>query len=495
VSLNGETNKISPVLGRTPTKAGGGLLAAGLAVAALAALLVQPQPARGFELGLTDPVFADPDAATRTTWLDRAGTARAGLILIAVGWETVAPDTPPPGFNAANPADPAYDWTRLDHAVLDATARGFRVAIIFTRAPRWAEGPGRPSFAVAPDGSWMPNAAHVGDFTRAIATRYSGQFMGLPAVRHWQLWAEPNLGINLSPQFIGKREVGHEVYRPMLDSFYANLKAVSPQNQVITGGTAPYGGLTPASGLAFQRMQPLTFWRGLLCLQPRKKGKKGRKKRGRRTATLAAAGCTPPRFDIAAHHPINVGAPTRHAINPDDASTPDIGKVRRVIRAAVGNKPIWGTEIWWNSNPPGRGVPLKTQARYLSQSFYILWKQGVPVVVWFEIRDLQPVTGHPIPTSGIFFRDGRPKPAFQAFRFPFAVERLSRSRVRVWGMAPGPGPVSIETRRGRRVKTLAAGGDRVFVGVIRFRRNARLRATQGSESSLVAPEFTTKKRR
>jgi hypothetical protein len=484
------------VKGQALIRAGGrGLLAAALATAALAVLSIQPQAARGFEVGLTDPVFTDPDGATRTTWLDRARTARAGLILIAVGWETVAPDARSPGFNAANPADPAYDWTRLDQAVLDATARGFRVAIIFTRAPRWAEGPGRPSFTDAPDGSWMPNPADVGDFTRAIATRYSGRFMGLPAVRHWQLWAEPNLGINLSPQFIRKRAVGYEVYRPMLDAFYANLKAVSSQNVVITGGTAPYGGLTPAGGLAFQRMQPLTFWRGLLCLQAGKKSKKGRKKRRRRAATLAAAGCTPPRFDVAAHHPINVGAPTRRAINADDASTPDIGKLRRIIRAGVGNKPIWGTEIWWNSKPPGRGVSLKTQARYLSQSFYILWKQGVPVVVWFEIRDLQPVAGHPIPTSGLFFRDGRPKPAFQAFRFPFAVERLSRSRVRVWGMAPASGPVSIETRRGRRVKTLAAGGDRVFVGVIRSRRMARLKATQGSESSLMAPEFATKKRR
>lgn len=483
-----------PVRGLALTKAGGcGVLAAALATVALAIGSIQPQTARGFEVGLTDPVFADPDGATRNTWLDRAQTARAGLILIAVGWETVAPDRPPPGFDAANPADPAYDWTRLDQAVLDATARGFRVAIIFTRAPRWAEGPGRPSFTDAPDGTWMPNPADVGNFTRAIATRYSGQFMGLPAVRHWQLWAEPNLGVNLSPQFIGKRAVGYDVYRPMLDAFYANLKAVSPLNQVITGGTAPYGGLTPAGGLAFQRMQPLTFWRGLLCQQARKKKKKKRKRRA--ASSAAIPGCTPPRFDIAAHHPINVGAPTRRAINADDASTPDIGKLRRIIRAAVGNRPIWGTEIWWNSNPPGRGVSLKTHARYLSQSFYILWKQRVPVVVWFEIRDLQPVTGSPIPTSGLFFRDGLPKPAFRAFNFPFAVERLSRARVQVWGMAPASGPVSIETRRGRRVKTLAAGGDRVFAGVIRFRRTARLKATQGSESSLVAPEFTTKKRR
>jgi hypothetical protein len=312
-------------------------------------------------------------------------------------------------------------------------------------------------------------------------------------VRNWQLWAEPNLGVNLSPQFDGKTPVGFDLYRPMLDAFYANLKAVSPQNQVVTGGTAPYGGLTPSRGLTYQRMQPLTFWKGLLC-EPIGKKKKKKKGKRKRRAVAAAAGCTPPRFDIAAHHPINVGAPTRHALNPDDASTPDIGKLRRVIRAGVGNKPIWATEIWWNSNPPSRGVSLKTQARYLSQSFYILWKQGVQAAFWFELRDLQPNGRDPIPTCGLLFRDGRPKPAFQAFRFPLAVQRIGPSRVRVWGMAPGSGPVSI-TSRGHRVKTLAAGDNRVFVGTVHMRGRARLKATQGSESSLVAPEFTVKKKR
>jgi hypothetical protein len=278
----------------------------------------------------------------------------------------------------------------------------------------------------------------------------------------------------------------------MLDAFYANLKAVSPQNVVVTGGTAPYGGLTPARGLTFQRMQPLTFWRGLLCL-PTSTKKKGKKKKKNRAAR-AAAGCSPPRFDVAAHHAINVGGPTRHAINPNDASTPDIGRFRRVLKAGVGNKPIWNTEIWWNSNPPSRGVSLKTQARYLSQSFYILWKQGVQAAFWFELRDLVPNGRDPIPTCGLLFHDYSPKPAFVAFQFPFAVERIGTSRVRVWGMAPGAGPVSI-TSRGHHVKTLKAGVNRVFVGNIHMRARARLKATQGSASSLVAPEFTVKKGR
>jgi hypothetical protein len=473
------------------TKAGRcGLLAVAIMVAALAFGSVQPSPAqaaRGLEQGLYEPDFNSSDAATQTLAFDRAVQARAGFALIAVSWRDKAPSTRPPGATASNPAYPGYDWDSTDAAVRDAAARGLKVLMTVTSAPAWAEGPGRPSPAEAPDGTWRPNPSDLGDFATAIASRYDGHFMNLPAVRYWQLWAEPNLGVNLSPQFEGNTPVGFQVYRPMLSAFYANLKAVSSQNVVVTGGSAPYGGLTPARGLTYQRMQPLTFWRGLLCLQESRKGKKGKKRR-RATTLTRVPGCTPPGFDVAAHHPINVGAPTRPALNPDDATTPDIGKLRRVIRAGVGDKPIWATEIWWNSNPPSRGVSLKTQARYLSQSFYLLWKQGVQAVFWFELRDLQQNGRDPIPTCGLLFRDGRPKPAFQAFRFPFAAERLSKSRVRVWGIAPGSGAVAIGTGKGKhfhRIRTLKAGDNRVFVGILHLRGGARLKARQGSESSLT----------
>jgi hypothetical protein len=457
------------------------------------------QAARGFETGFYEPDYASSDTGIQSLAFDRTAQARAGFALIYVPWNGVAPYNFPLGFDPSNPADPSYSWSAIDAAVRDASARGLKVLLAVTRAPSWAEGPGRPSQDQAPAGTWKPDPAALGEFTHAIATRYSGKFEGLPAVRYWQLWAEPNLAINLSPQFEGNTPVGFDVYRPMLNVFYDNLKAVSQQNVVITGGTAPYGGLTPARGLTFQRMQPLQFWRGLLCLQSgkrkkgKKKGKKGAAAARKRGGRLIPLPCPDPaKFDVVAHHPINVGAPTRPAINPDDVSTPDLWKLKRIVNAAVasgralpgGPKPLWATEIWWNSNPPGRGVSLKTQARYLSQSFYILWKQRVQAVFWFELRDLQPNGRDPIPTSGVLFRDGRPKPSFTAFSFPFAAERLSRTRVRVWGMAPGAGPVRILSGR-HRVKTLSASGNRVFVGIIRLRHRAKLRAVQGSQRSLV----------
>jgi hypothetical protein len=456
------------------------LTAAAVCAVALSAAAQTPSAnaARGFNPGLYEPDFTSSDQTTQSLAFARSAEARASFALIFVSWDAVAPTSKPLGFVPSNPTDPHYNWSAIDAAVRDASARGLTPLLAVTRAPSWAEGPGRPSTAEAPAGTWKPDPGELGAFARAIASRYSGAFAGLPAVRYWQLWAEPNLGVNLSPQFQGNTFVGFDVYRPMLNAFYANVKAVSSRNQVITGGTAPYGNLTPARGLTFQRMQPLDFWRGLLCLRKAKKGKK----------LVRVAGCTPPRFDIAAHNPINVGAPTRHALNADDASTPDIGKVRRVIRRGVGKKPIWATEIWWNSNPPSKGVPLKTHARYLAQSFYVLWKQRVPVVFWFELRDAQTNGVDPIPTSGLFFRDGTPKPALRAFQFPFVGERLSKTRVRVWGLAPAAGKVKIGIGQGssfHRIRALKAGANRVFVGTLRLRHRARLVARQGSETSLT----------
>ncbi len=251
----------------------------------------------------------------------------------------------------------------------------------------------------------------------------------------------------------------------MLNAFYAGINAVNPGALVITGGTAPYGD----PGRRGQRMQPGIFWRSLV-------------KR-------------PVSFDVAALNPINVGGPTRRALNRDDISTPDVGKLRRILRQGgrkiePGRPPIWATEIWWDSRPPDPGgVRLRKQARWLAQSFYVLWRQRVRSVTWFLIRD-QPEGGDFAASvqSGLYFEDGSAKPALAAYRFPFVGDRKSRSRVRVWGMAPAAGTVTVEKKGGggwKRLKRLNAGSNRVFTGTVRLRGKARIRAVAGDQTSLA----------
>ena len=261
---------------------GGVLVVAAFALAVAGFALVTAPPAkaaRPLELGFTsfgDQLFTDPDPAVRNLWLDRASQAGAGIVLLGAGWANIAPARPPAGFDPRDPADPAYSWGTLDAAVRDATAQGFKVMILVTRAPPWAEGPNRPDLPVEDlePGAWKPDPGALGDFTTAIATRYSGGFVdpadpgsgALPQVRRWQLWAEPNLGVNLAPQYEAGKRIGPEHYRRMLDSFYTAIKAIAPSNTVVTGGLAPYG--DPPGG---ERTRPLVFYRDLLCLRGRKK--------------------------------------------------------------------------------------------------------------------------------------------------------------------------------------------------------------------------------
>ena len=493
-------------------KARGGVLLLVAILAAAAAIVcsspVTAEAARPLELGITDALsFQDKDASTRALWLDRAVQARANPVIVTVYWPNVAPQGKAPD-DPANPFDPDYDWDSTDAAVRDATARGLRVLFHITGAPRWAEGPDRPPVAQAPAGTWLPDPGAFGAFATAIATRFSGRFPGLPRVGIYQAWAEPNLGVNLMPQFVDATPVGAIHYRAMLNAFYAGVKSVNPANLVVTAGTAPYGDLGRRQGGFFApRTQPLQFWRPFFCLtEGKKKKKKGKRKKGKRAraAVLRGTSCpNPPHFDALSHHPINVGQPGRHAINADDVSTPDLGKIKRILQKAehsgralpAGPKQLWATEIYWNSNPPNdKGPPLALHARWLEEAFYLLWKQGVSLAIWFEIRDYPPQGsgGYPIPQSGLFFRDGTAKPAFSAFRFPFAAGRKKAKggkgrRVQVWGKAPAPGPVLIQRGGGskwKKIKRLKAGSNRIFVGTIRLRRAATLRAQQGSETSL-----------
>ena len=455
----------------------------------IAAAEAEQAEARPFELGLTDSVFSSDSAGERAIWLDRAVEVGAENVLPAAQWGGIAPANPSAGFDPRDPADGEYDFSATDAAVRAARARGLDPLLLVTGAPLWAEGKNRPSdTSRAPLGSWKPKPGELKKFAKAVARRYSGSFDDpgdgagvLPRVRDFQLWAEPNLSTYLNPQFRGRKPVGARHYRKMLRAFYAGIHSVSKRNRVVTGGTAPYGDIP---GNKASRTAPALFWREVLCL----KGQKLRKRRCKK----------PAKFDVLAHHPINVGGPERRALNADDVSTPDIGKLREILRKAQRSgralprkprKPIWATEIWWDSRPPDpRGVPERKHARWLAQSLYVLWRQRVERVVWFLIRD-QAANGNSAATgqSGLYTSGGEPKLARRAFAFPFVADRRG-GKTKLWGVAPSKGSVRIERKRGggwKRIKTLRAkGGSRIFTGKVRVRRGATLRAVQGNERSV-----------
>lgn len=415
-------------------------------------------------------------------WLDRATALGGGLVRIDAGWPVRNRQAKPAGFDPRDPADPNYDFSRIDRAVLEAQQRGIIPLVSTNGAPQWAEGPGRPSDA--PVGSWKPDPDEIRDYAFALAVRYSGNFAGLPRVSYFQLWNEPNLPKYLSPQYEGGAVFAPEHYRKMLHSFYGGVKRVHKSNVVVTGGTAPFGDLVRGR---YKRMQPARFLRVLLCLRGRQE--------------IKTVPCDrPARFDRLSHHPYSIGSPQRSALNPDDASIADIGRLRRYLRFAEENRRVhprkhklfWVTEVSYDSNPPDPdGVPERRHAEWVAETMYELWRREIASITWFLIRDSAAGDGGDFSRSnqsGMFLLDGTPKLSARAFRFPFVADRLGERRLRFWAKAPRDGTLRVQVRRGESWETVlsevvADAGDVVD---LRLRRDAggTFRAVVGDVESL-----------
>jgi hypothetical protein len=457
-----------PSISRSARVAG---LAAALALLAIAALPAGAgaQPLR---LGFADSLFFSGEASVRAEWLHRATTTGGSLIRINVPWSGIAPKVRPEGFDATDPSSPGYRWTTLDEAVGEAHADGLEVLFTVYRAPSWAEGEEADEEAVP--GSWEPSRTAFGEFGEALARRYAGQ------VQYFEAWNEPNLEEYLAPQWSGGENRAANLYRGLVDSFYEGVKKGSPGAKVVAGSLAPFGDEPGES-----RTRPVLFTRNLFCLEG---------------GFLRREPCPEPlRFDIFSDHPIAVGAPDRSATSPLDVTTPDLGRLTRIVERAEAlkravppdKKPLWVTEFWYDTNPPDpTGLPLEVQARWYEQAMYLFWQQGAEVAIALQLRD-QP-EGKSWATSyqsGAFLLDGTPKPSATAFRFPFVAHRTGPFKVGVWGIAPHPGKVTIEALRGGAWEKLgtvrAEGAGKPFVGEVRLLRFAKLRAVlAGGQASL-----------
>jgi len=417
---------------------------------------------------------------------DHAASAHARVLRDTVSWRTTAPSRP---SHPRDPADPGYRWSATDEFVKTAANRGFKVLLTVSSTPTWAEGPGKKH--ARHEGTWKPDAGALGDFAHALARRYSGSFRPagagvLPRVRYFEAWTEANLSQLLEPQWENGKPASPGIYRGLANAVSAGVKSVHSSNRVMGPGLAPYGDSRKTPATAGPRMRPVFFLRQLLCLKDRKKLK--RKKH-----------CGHPvKLDIVSHHPINSsGAPTRHAIHPDDASSADLHRVMRVVRAAQRkgtirpkhkHRKLWATETWWESKPPsGRGVPPKRQAQWMEQALYLFWKGGASAVIQQPLRDgTHPGSGY---GGGLYFSDGKAKPALKAFRFPFVGNRHSKRKATAWGKAPKRGKLKIQRKQGKHgwktVKRLRVRDGQVFQKRLKIRGKAKLRAKVGKSKSLV----------
>ncbi len=418
--------------------------------------------------------------------------AGAKLTLTPLRWANVAPNNPPASWNPEDPNDPHYDWKEADTWVVNATAAGLVPMLQVRGAPAWAQNCPTPFPEDAP---CKPDPAKLAAFSKAAAIRYSGNFAGLPRVRYWQGLNEPNLSIFFNPQYEGDKAASPHLYRQLINSFYAAIKAVAPSNVVIAAGLGPIA-------VPKYTIGPMRFTRELLCMAGRRKP--------RPTKGSCEGGV---HFDILDIHPYTTGGPT-HKGGLDDVQLGDIAKLKHLLQAAdkagriKGNlyrkTPLWIIELSWDTAPPDPGgLPMHIASQWTAEALYRTWKAGVSHFFWYSIVDPEPepqYAFHETLQSGLYFWDPnlaaqQPKEVLYAFRFPF-VAFPERKGLLVWGRTPtsGAGRVVIEGKRGgkwRRLGKVGAGAGGMFGAVLKtgFGANKKgaVRARYVNESSVPFP--------
>ena len=396
--------------------------------------------------------------------LEHVRSAGATLAQTPVRWSEVAPGSQPTSWQPDDPADPHYDWDRIDRWVTAAVLNGLTPVLQIRSAPTWVQ---RCEPALINTGvPCNPDPAALAAFATAAARRYSGQFGGLPRVKYWQGLNEPNLSLFFNPQYDGDKPVSPTLYRALINSFYAAVKGVDPSNLVIAAGLGPIA-VPPLT------IGPMRFTRLLLCMTGVKKP--------RPTKGDCEGGVN---FDIFDMHPYTTGGPT-HEGGVNEVQMGDLDKLATLLRAAdkagrinsvFPKTPLWITEFSWDSKPPDpTGLPMKKLTRWAAEAMHQAWRAGVHTFFWFSLRDSPLGTGKEDATlqSGLYFRgatvaEDKPKEVLKTFRFPF-VAYPGEKGLSFWGRTPTSknGKVVIQARHKGKWKAIAvtrAGEGGVFRG-------------------------------
>ena len=436
------------------------------------AAAVSPRPASGpLQTGIFDPFLfgsADQDLA-----FQRTKNAGASTVLLNLVWRNVVHggETKPSNFDARDPGAAPYRWLRFDAEVQSAVAHGLQPIALISSPPDWAAGLG------VNGRDYKPSTDELNQFSIAVATRYSGSYKGLPRIRYWSVWNEPNLPFYLEPQIENGQLASPGLYRDMVNAVAAGVHGVAADNMVVAGNLAPFTsrtGTVDKWGLA-----PLVFMRTLLCLN----------------SSLQPTCNYQVHFDIWAHHPYTSGGPNHKATLPNDVSLGDLPEMRKMLVAGIKaghvvsthDVAFWVTEFSYDSNPPDPGgLKPGLGARWTAEALYRMWRAGVTQVTWFLLTD-QPYTSY-FAQSGIYLRGStspqgdKPKSILQSFKFPFVAYQIgnpkagsNRSRAYpkngiralVWGRVPSGQRerVIVEQHRGtiwRPVATLTTNQYGIF---------------------------------
>ena len=319
-----------------------------------------------------------PDGSSAFATYRHLGTR---VFQASLEWNQIAPSRP---ARPTDPNDPAYRWPgAVDFAVREGRRHGIKLALMVKGSPDWANGGRSPE--------WAPNDSDYARFMTAASRRYR-------SVHLWMVWGEANRGAVFQPLPKDKPR-GPRRYATLLRSAYHALKRRSARNVVIGGMTFSYGEVRPRDFLRWLRLP-----------------------NGR-----------PPPLDWYGHNPFTKRFPrldyyrSYPGYKGRDLSDLDIfvREIRRTYkrshRAFRRKGPrLWLSEFTVSSDAPNHAfdfyVSRRQQARWLTAAYRIA--QRAPSVAglgWIGLLDESPAVPNPA-NWGLMTHDGRPKPAYHAYR-------------------------------------------------------------------------------
>ena len=418
-----------------------------------------------------DPMLVYGTEEQMTSTLDTLQSFGVDRLRVSVFWALVAPanDQPQkPNFDAADPAQyPAQNWERYDRLVQAALARGIQLNFNITSpVPRWAaaEAPRadiQPTFGV--------NAEEFGQFVRALGTRYSGTYNGLPRVDYWSVWNEPNQAGWLTPQWgpdprNARRwvEASPSQYRKLVQNAWQGLADTGHGTDTfLVGETAPQGEKNDKN--ITQSIDALKFIRRLYCLDDNLNILRGSHAQVRDcpgdSASFVAQNPALFRATGFAHHPYALLTPPgRRSSWPDWVSMADLKNLSRElsrIYRRYGQRtqtsrgvPLYLTEYGYQTKPDpfvANVVSFSRQAAWINQAEYMAYKNpNVRTLSQFLLIDDAPVPGEKNQRlayrtfqSGLQLLSGKRKPSYKAYITPIHLPktRIRRGRsAQVFGM-------------------------------------------------------------
>jgi hypothetical protein len=371
------------------------LVAAGLAASSVSA----GSRSTHLLMGINDEAFTlygdNPPAAFETLQALRTQVLRVNMYWGGNKWAVA--NTKP--ANAADPADPAYDWSLYDRIAGYGSTSGIKLLFSIVGTPSWANhGAGR---------NHAPTSfTALRQFAQAAAKRFSGSYVDpnaqtgtpIPAVKMWTAWNEPNNPVFLAPQY--KRVKGHwrvesaYQYARICNAIYAGIHTASGE-KVACGVTDPRGNDNAGSSRA--SVDPLSF-------------------------LIAAHRYGMKRFDVYAHNPYaSAGNETPRYVPKGNArrriQLGNIGLLLSEISRMYGPKHLWITEYGYQTRPPDHtilSVSWAKQAAYLRQAYAIARANPrIDMLLWFLVRDQPQIGGW---QSGLETITNVKKPAWFVFR-------------------------------------------------------------------------------